>query len=316
MTGKGTDAVTHTHDDHARSGHDHTHGDHADIDWGAIGALLETEAELNRPAVEQALAWLGESAPPAGIRRAFDIGSGPGVFACLIAETFPRAHVLAVDGTNALLERTRARALRLGLDARVETHQADLLEGLDRLGKADLIWAGRVLHHIGDQQAAVDALARSLAPGGVLAVVEGGLGNRFLPRDIGIGRPGLAARLDAVREERFTEMRAALPDATRAAEDWPGMLTRAGLTGATSRSFLLDLPAPLAPHVREHLRTELARQSEMLAGYLDADDLAVVARLCDPEDPEGLLRRPDVFLLNVTTVHAGVSAKGAAPGAG
>lgn len=57
-------------------------------------------------------------------------------------------------------------------------------------------------HHCADidQQGALNALAVLLKPGGLLAVAEGGLPMRFLPRDIAIGTPGLQARLDAVQE--------------------------------------------------------------------------------------------------------------------
>lgn len=34
-----------------------------------------------------------------------------------------------------------------------------------------------------------------------------------------------------------------------------------------------------------------------------ADDREVLDRLLDPEDPRGLLKRPDVFLLEARTVH-------------
>ena len=76
---------------------------------------------------------------------------------------------------------------------------------------------------------------------------------RFLPRDISIGRPGLQARLDGARERWFEIMRAELPGSTTVVEDWPAMLTRAGLTDVVSFTYLLDLPAPLGKTARVFL---------------------------------------------------------------
>ncbi|MRT44546.1 SAM-dependent methyltransferase, partial [Xylella fastidiosa subsp. multiplex] len=83
------------------------------------------------------------------------------------------------------------------------------------------------------------AFAARLAPGGTLAIMEGGLPARFLPRDIGIGRPGLQARLDVLEEEWFADMRASLPGAVAEAEDWPALMTTAGLRPTGTRTFLL-----------------------------------------------------------------------------
>ncbi|MCK7622875.1 methyltransferase domain-containing protein [Streptomyces sp. RS10V-4] len=302
-----------------RAGGGHAHGgagrDGAAIDWGVLGPLLERGAEIQTPVYEQAAAWLRElldhrPAPasdgagrPRPVRRILDVGSGPGVVSCLLARAFPEAEVSAVDAAEALLERARARAARLGLADRVHTHHAEVPHGLDALGGADLIWSSKALHHVGDQRGAVAALAAHLRPGGLLAVCEGGLAPRFLPRDIGIGRPGLQARLDAAAEDWFTEMRAALPDATDTLEDWPAFLANAGLRTPRSRTFLLDLPAPLPDPARRYLHANLSRAAEEYGDRLDPDDLSTLTRLTDPHDPAGVTRRPDVFLLSAQTVH-------------
>ncbi|MFH8568531.1 class I SAM-dependent methyltransferase [Streptomyces sp. NPDC017993] len=293
---------------HRPSAHVHTSEDVL-VDWETLGPFLERGAELHTPLYEQAAAWLRELLTAAGgtgpdaVRRVLDVGSGPGVVACLLARAFPDAEIVAVDAAEGLLERARARADRLGLADRVRTHLAEVPDGLDALGGADLIWSSKALHHVGDQRAAVAALAGHLRPGGLLAVAEGGLAPRFLPRDIGIGRPGLQARLDAVGEEWFAQMRAELPDAAADVEDWPAFLADAGLRAPRTRSFLLDLPAPLSDDARQFISANLTRSSEAFADRLEADDLMNLARLTDPEDPAGVTRRPDVFLLAAQTVH-------------
>lgn len=231
-----------------------------------MGPMLEQEAEVSRPQYEAAARWIAGLPTAPKVRRVLDIGSGPGVVTCLLAEVFPEAEVVAVDGTPALLERTRDHAERLGLGGRVRTHRADIPDGLDGLGEADLIWAGNALHHMGDQRAVLAGFAALLRPGGTVALAEGGLQPRRLPRDIGIGRPGLEARLEAINVDRFEEMRAALPGTKRETEDWSALSTAVGLAPQGTRSFLLDLPAPLADGARDHVITEFAHAAADVRG--------------------------------------------------
>ncbi|MCX4965850.1 class I SAM-dependent methyltransferase [Streptomyces sp. NBC_00654] len=286
----------------APSSSGHTHGT-TDLDWDAMGPRLEREAELSSPQYEEAARWIAGLPDAPEVRRVLDIGSGPGVVTCLLAEVFPGAEVVAVDATPALLERTAARARRLGLGDRVRTLEAELPEGISRLGEADLIWAGNSLHHMGDQRAVLAGFAEHLRPGGTVALVEGGLPTRRLPRDIGIGRPGLEARLDAVSSAWFQTMRSELPAAKHETEDWNALFNAAGLTPQGTRSFLLDLTAPLSDTAREYVVETFVRAREAFADLLDADDVAVLDRLLDPEDPAGLHLRPDVYLLTARTVQ-------------
>ncbi|WP_406442957.1 class I SAM-dependent methyltransferase [Streptomyces sp. NBC_00631] len=293
-----THKPSHTHDHH------HAHSD-TDIDWAEMAGHLESQAELFAPLYETALSWLGKEVTEPGL--IVDLGSGPGVVSCLFAEMFPGARVLAVDGSEPLLDRARARAERQGLADRFGVLAGELPGVLDESDyPADLLWAGHSLHHLGDQQAALTAFGERLAPGGTLAVLEGGLPTRFLPRDIGIGRPGLQARLDALQEDWFTRMRAELPGSVAEAEDWPTLLSLAGLKYARTRSFLLDLPAPASDRARAYAVEIFSRFRDTLTDELPADDRATLDRLLDPADPASLHRRSDLFVLGVRTVHTAV----------
>ncbi|MFF7971460.1 methyltransferase [Streptomyces sp. NPDC007905] len=296
--------MAHDHDHHEHE-YRHAHGHDTDIDWNEMGPLLEAQAELFTPVYERAMAWLAKEVTEPGL--IVDAGSGPGVVACLFAEMFPGARIVAVDGTEPLLERARARAARQGVADRFDTLAGELPEVLGELDyPADLLWASRSLHHLGDQRAALAAFAARLAPGGTLALLEGGLPSRFLPRDIGIGRPGLQARMDVVEEEWFARMRAGLPGSVAETEDWPALLTSAGLTRTRTRSFLLDLPAPATDRARAYIAGTLSRLRRAVAEDLDAEDRATLDRLLDPADPVSVHRRPDVFVLGAYTVHTAV----------
>jgi ubiquinone/menaquinone biosynthesis C-methylase UbiE len=269
------------------------------FDWAAMADMLELEGEAYSPYVQQAFEELTQLTP----RQILDIGSGPGVVACQLAAAFPQAEVTAVDGTPELLVRAEERAQRLSV--RLRTQLAEFPEGLAELPPAELVWSAQVVHHVGDQQGALDKLSGLLEPGGVLAIVEGGLPARWLPRELGFGRPGLHARLDAAMEERFSRMRAELPGSVAVIENWSSMLRTAGLTEARSKTFLVDHPAPLTEKLRQLVRRSLERHRAMLGELLDAEDLATLDRLLDPADPAGVDQRADLFLLIAKTVHFG-----------
>ncbi|GAA1404838.1 class I SAM-dependent methyltransferase [Kitasatospora putterlickiae] len=278
--------------------HAHHHGQDAGFDWDALAAHLEREAEVQAPAVTEAARWLGGLLDGVPVRRVLDVGSGPGVIAGLLADAFPAAEVVAVDQSAALLERARTRS-----GGRVATHRADLPEDFGTLGGADLLWSGNAIHHLGDQQAALTALGATLRPGGVLAVAERGLPARYLPRDLGLGRPGLQARLDAAYEDTFTAMRESAPGSVAVVEDWPAMLAAAGLVPTGTRTFLVDRPAPLDTPTREFLHVQLARRRDQFTELLDAEDRAALDALLDRHAPTGILNRPDAFYLTALTVH-------------
>lgn len=276
---------------------------------------LENSGDLQLPVLHRTATHLRELLGPENkVRRILDIGSGPGVMTCVLAETFSDAEVVAVDGTPGLLDRALARAERLGLGGQVTVRHTQLPEGLDcgdehgegGLDSADLVWSSKAVHHLGDQQGVLNELAAVLRPGGLLAVAEGGLPMRFLPRDISIGRPGLQARLDGARERWFEIMRAELPGSTTVVEDWPAMLTRAGLTDVVSFTYLLDLPAPLGKPARVFLHADLTRLRETVGEALDVEDRTTLDVLLDPGAPQGILRRPDAFVLSATTVFTGM----------
>ncbi|MFU8849527.1 methyltransferase domain-containing protein [Micromonospora sp. SL1-18] len=82
--------------------------------------------------------------------------------------------------------RTRADPRRVGRNAHVDVLRADVSDTADVVRnavgvRADLVWASAVVHHLGAQQGAVHAFTGLLAPGGRLALAEGGLPARHLP---------------------------------------------------------------------------------------------------------------------------------------
>jgi SAM-dependent methyltransferase len=282
-----------------RAGHgDHGGHSHEDpLDWSVRGQELVIEGEITSPMVDQALSWLVERRPRA--RDVLDVGCGPGVAACTLAALLPQSHVLAADGAQPLLAMADERAARLGVSDRFTTRHVSLPDGLADLPSADLVWVSGVVHHLPDPVASLRALGGVVRPGGLLAVREGGLPTRFLPDGVA---PGLQSRLEAVGEELVAagEHPAGIVPHRGG---WPDLLRAAGLEPAGSRTFLLDLPAPVSTAVREHLHRRLTMLQAFVGDQVTAADGAALSELLDTESPDGVLARPDVFLLSASTVH-------------
>jgi SAM-dependent methyltransferase len=286
------------------TGH-HAHGSYH-IDFDVMGALLARSADLEAPWFADAASWLRDLlGSPDGVDRVVDAGAGAGGMALALARAFPSAEVVAVDTAPALLELTIDRARHEGVGDRIRPVLADLAAPVPGVEGAAVAWASAAVHHVGDQRTAISNLAGCLGPGGLVALAEGGLPARHLPSDIGTGRPGLEARLDAAQETWFATMRKQLPGAVRQPDDWPRLLMDAGLDHVATRTFLIERRAPLGDQGREHVRHVFASRADHAGDLLDAQDRALLDTLLDDDHPEGLLRRPDVFLLAARTVHVG-----------
>jgi SAM-dependent methyltransferase len=255
-----------------------------------------------------------------GVRLAVDVGCGGAGMAIALAGALPaEARVMAIDGDDGVLAGAAANIDASGVPrGRIELQRFDLgsdLSGLRALigEPVDVVWASAVVHHVGDQQTAVDGLARLLAPGGRLALAESGLRPHHLPWDVGIGEPGLELRLHAAEYRWFAGMRERLPGRVAMPYGWTEALGRAGLRDVTTRSALIETPAPLTGSDLDHVVVGFRRRVDRVgtAALLDDADRASWDRLLDPEDRDWLGHRTDLFTLDVRSVHVGT-----APGAG
>ncbi|MFC4856781.1 class I SAM-dependent methyltransferase [Actinophytocola glycyrrhizae] len=289
--------------------HKHTHDN---IDWPARLSSLrradELDAPFSRGVADRLVDLLDATAEPVVV----DIGSGGGGMSAAFAQALAArggGRVVLSDAVDELLDPATAlvRDVAEGTAVEVEAVQADAAGGqlADRLPPADLVWASRVVHHLPDQQAAVDELARVLAPGGWLALSEGGLATRCLPWDLGVGEPGLGDRLTAARGDWFVRMRAEIPGVRSLPVGWNKALEAAGLTGVFSFSYLIDHPAPASEAVRLSVVDWIAWMSDVGEDQLSDTDRQTVARLLDPGDEAYAGARDDVFVLGASTVYLG-----------
>jgi SAM-dependent methyltransferase len=279
-----------------------------DIDWSEHSDHLAAAARTDAEWYSTVAADLVRPAD----RLLVDVGCGGAGMATALALAAPAARVVAVDGDEDVLAAAAENLASAGVRHRVRLTEADLTLPVADLAAvlgadADLIWASAVVHHAGDQQGAVDALAGLLAPGGRLALAEGGLAARHLPWDVGVGDPGLELRLDAAQDRWFAAMRSELPGSVRMPYGWPVALRRAGLTDVTTRTGLIERPPSLTPgdlaRITDRLRHWVDRLREH--NLLSVADLDAWSRLLDPDSADWLGSRDDVYDLTARTVHVG-----------
>lgn len=268
----------------------------------------EVEAEVNSWVADRLVDQLPEGA------TVIDVGSGSGGMSAAFAAALAvrgGGRIVLVDAVPELqAAASEAVAAVAGDKVEVVAVLADAADPAlaDQVPAGDLVWASRVLHHLPDERQGVAGLVRLLNPGGGLALAEGGLMTRCLPWDIGLGEPGLQDRLAAAQLAWFAEMRAGIEGAVRMPFGWNRALTEAGLTDVAAFSYLVDLPAPASPAVRESVAHWLAWMSKVGEERLSESDRDALARLMDPDDAEWVGHRDDVFILSANTIHHGRAA--------
>jgi SAM-dependent methyltransferase len=190
-----------------------------------------------------------------------------------------------------MLDRVRAAAHGQGLDGRVRTVQADLDLAWPPVGVVDLMWASSFLHEVADPGAALGEIRAALRPGGLLAVVELDALPRFLPDDVGIGRPGLESRCH----------QALARAGWNAHPDWQPLLEQAGfeVLGRRTVGVRAD-PAPSA--VARHAHAWISHMRAALQDRLTAEDSAALDQLLDRDSPAALLNRRDLSVRSSRTV--------------
>lgn len=125
--------------------------------WSAA-QYTRFEAERTRP-VRDLLAQI----PTAEVRRAIDLGCGPGNSTELLLARYPKATVSGIDSSSDMIDAARRRLPALQFEI------ADITRWTDP-GPYDVIFANASLQWVPDHETLLPALIGKLAPGGSLAV--------------------------------------------------------------------------------------------------------------------------------------------------
>jgi trans-aconitate 2-methyltransferase len=113
--------------------------------------------------------------PLRGDERVLDAGCGTGRDTEALLERLPGGRVVAVDGSERMLEQLRSRLA--GRQDRVEVVHADLTRPLPFDGEVDAVFSIAAFHWIEDHAALFSSLASRMRPGGRLVSDCGGRGN-------------------------------------------------------------------------------------------------------------------------------------------
>ena len=233
------------------------------VDWN--NRVERWEAVATSPAFRRLAAEVVELAAPASGDRVVDLGAGTGLLALTIA---PRVeHVLAVDSSEAMLDRLEANRLRVGVK-NVSTRVADLRTLPLPDASVSLVISNYAFHHLPDagKELALAEARRVLVPGGRLVVCDMMFRLSLAQRDralVGAKVWAMAKRGPAgfVRigknAARFVLGRWEYPCH---AEAWQEMLLRRGFGAVAVR--LLEAEAGIAYAERPH---DLARHDQARA---------------------------------------------------
>ncbi|WP_052852671.1 class I SAM-dependent methyltransferase [Streptomyces avicenniae] len=286
----------HTAHHGAQHTHGHEHGHGHGHDAGGQAEILDLDAEVLAEHIASITAWLPVRTAP---RHVVDLGSGTGAGTLALLRRFPEAEVTAVDVSAEHLDRLREKAAAAGAADRVRTVRADLdAAAWPALGAPELVWASASLHHMADPAHALRRVRDTLAPGGLLAVVELGGFPRFLPPDAPAQAPGLEERCHAALDRHHAE------HVPHRGADWGAALTAAGLTVEAERTLAVAVGPPPTDAVRRYALSGLRRIRDGAADALAPGDLAVLDQLLDTEGPYSLLRRDDLGVRTERTVWA------------
>jgi SAM-dependent methyltransferase len=289
----------HDHESRDHAPHDHAPHDHAEADGAAFAELLDLDGEVLSAHWAEVLDLVQDAATGSGATgpsRILDLGAGTGTGTIRLAQRFDGAEVIAVDVSDEMLGRIRDKARGLGLAERIRTLAADLDAGWPDLEPVDLTWASMSMHHVADPDRVLGSMYATTRPGGTVALIEFTRPLRFLPDDLGFGRPGLEARcLDALAGEHAET----LPDL---GSDWSPRLAAAGFAVLDERELTIELDAPHPAGTTRYAQLWLERLRSGLTDRLDADDQEALTTLIDGPGPESLQNRDDLAIRGTRTV--------------
>jgi 2-polyprenyl-3-methyl-5-hydroxy-6-metoxy-1,4-benzoquinol methylase len=157
------------------------------VPWSAFGpGIIEGQGFFNRswllgalgseylPSIPDVHARL-QADPPAAV---LDAACGVGWAGIAIAKAYPKATVLGVDPDASSIELARRNAEEHGVADRVRFEVKDAA-GIASSGPFDLAIVVEAIHDISRPVEVLDAIRRSLAPGGTLIVTDENVGETF-----------------------------------------------------------------------------------------------------------------------------------------
>lgn len=126
-------------------------------DWEPA-QYLKFEKERTQPSID--LAARIRLAEP---KRIVDIGCGPGNSTTILKKHWPKATIIGLDSSEAMLEKARETS------AEIEWVHCDTADDLSFLGKFDVVFSNAAVHHMPNKPQVLARFFDLLNPGGSLA---------------------------------------------------------------------------------------------------------------------------------------------------
>jgi tRNA (cmo5U34)-methyltransferase len=106
--------------------------------------------------------------------EAIELGCGEGYLSASLLACYPRATVLALDGSDQMLERARARLAVFGDRAAVRSFDLESDEWLEHVDEGDVVVSSLCLHHLNDagKRTLFSELSRRLSRRGALLIAD------------------------------------------------------------------------------------------------------------------------------------------------
>ena len=292
------------HHQHAhQSGHRRTDSRHGHGHGAYDSSNLQRADEFYGSVYEQIVAWLNIVPGTA----ALEAGSGAGGITELLARAVGQeGGVAALDQAPELLQTVRERLDSSPFKSRVSYHEGDIQHLPFENGQFDVVWSSRTVHHLPDQLAGVRELCRVLKPGGRLLLREGGIRPQVLPTDVGIGEPGLEARL-VMAFDRWFHAHVRGEGVVRYPYGWTQLLRDAALVDVTGKTFLVEHMPPFSESQVEYMTRLFSRwvNSEERREFISDEDANAIQQLIDPESPCYAFKRQDLHYIEAVTVYLG-----------
>jgi len=203
------------------------------------------------------------------------------------------------------LAAAHVRVARATAPAQTPIVQGDMLKPPFAEGSFDLVWAVNAVNHLHDPVAGVHLLSRLLRPGGRLVVGQSSL----VPDMYFAWDARLEARVNEAVRAYYREHYGRSERDFAAVRSLAGWLQHAGLRNVAVRTRMIERTYPLSGADERYLLECIFRDTwgERLRGYLEPEDFAALARLCDPDDECYALHRRDFHFLQSFTVVVGTT---------
>lgn len=231
--------------------------------------------------------------------RILDAGCGSGeALSWLWDAVGPGGEVAGIDLSEAHVATARRRAPH---GARV--CRADIAQAPFAPATFDLVWCVNTINHLRAPVAGIRALARLVIPGGRIA-----LGQSSLVPEMHFAWDARLERLTNEAVRQYYRDRYGLTEHDlRAVRAIVGLLRQAGLHAVKSCTLMHERVAPLDPASEAFLVEAIFRDTwgERLRPYLQAEDFAELAELCNPRHANFALHRADFHFLQSFTLAVG-----------